>query len=77
MPRPEHAVVIGNLQANVPKYYIVYVAAGQQLRLLLTSHPPAAPTLRINGVSDGIVYKQLTDPLREVTITASRPRRTT
>jgi hypothetical protein len=68
-PGQSTVVVSGNLQANVPKYYIVYVAAGQQLRLLLTSSPAGSANFAINGVSDGIVYKQLTDPLREVTIT--------
>ncbi len=60
----------GNLQANVPKYYVVFAAAGQQLRLLLTSTPAGSANFAINGVSDGVVYKQLTDPSRETTITA-------
>ena len=69
-PGQSTKVVSGNLQANVPKYYVVYVAAGQQLRLLLTSNPAGSANFAINGVSDGIVYKQLTDPSRETTITA-------
>ena len=68
-PGQSTKVVSGNLQANVPKYYVVYVAAGQQLRLLLTSNPAGSANFAINGVSDGIVYKQLTDPSRETTIT--------
>ena len=69
-PGQSSQVKSGNLQANVPKYYVVYVAAGQQLRLLLTSNPAGSANFAINGVSDGIVYKQLTDPSRETTITA-------
>jgi hypothetical protein len=60
----------GNLQANVPTYYVVFVSAGQQLRLLLTSNPAGSANFAINGVTDGVVYKQLTDPSREVMITA-------
>jgi hypothetical protein len=67
-PGQSTAVVSGSLQGNVPKYYVVGVPAGQQLRLLLTSSPAGSANFAINGVSDGIVYKQLTDPLREVTI---------
>ncbi len=69
-PGQSTTVVSGNLQANVPKYYVVFVSAGQQLRLLLTSNPAGSANFAINGVTDGVVYKQLTDPLREVTITA-------
>ncbi|MFN8469168.1 MAG: hypothetical protein U0X20_26670, partial [Caldilineaceae bacterium] len=69
-PGQSTQVKTGNLQANVPKYYVVFVSAGQQLRLLLTSTPAGSANFAINGVTDGIVYKQLTDPLREVTITS-------
>lgn len=69
-PGQSTQVVNGNLQADVFKHYIVSVIAGNNLRLALTSTPDGVANFAVNGVADAVVYKSITDPLREVTIAA-------
>jgi hypothetical protein len=64
-PGQSTAVVSGSLAANVPRYYVFSAGASQNVRVLLTSQPPGSANFALNGVSDGIVYKPLSDPARE------------
>ncbi len=59
----------GSLQANIPKAYVVNIAAGQQIRILLTSTPAGSANFSFSGVSDSFTYKPFTDASREWTFT--------
>jgi len=63
------AVVSGSLAPTVPKQYIFRASAGQTVRILLSALPAGNANFSLSGVSDGFVYKQASDPLREWTFT--------
>lgn len=60
------ATRFGSLLPNVQKTYVFYAAAERTIRVLLNSSPvPASANFFITGVTDGIQYRQPTDPSRE------------
>ena len=63
-PGETSAVRSGPLYANTPRQYIFGASAGQATRVLLSSLSPAA-NFSVRGVSDGVQYKSMVDPLRE------------
>jgi hypothetical protein len=67
-PGQSSAFADGLLEADVLKHYVVSAVAGQQLRLLLVSTPAGSANFAVNGVSDGVVYKPISDPAREALI---------
>lgn len=64
-PGQNSAVRSGNLQFNVPKDYVVNVANPGTMRVLLTAQPAGSSNFSVVGVSDRVIYKQITDPARE------------
>jgi hypothetical protein len=67
-PGQSTAVLNGSLFSGATKYYVIFAAAGQQLRVLLTSNPSGSVNFAIDGNTDRVVYKSLSDGRREVTI---------
>ncbi len=70
-PGESSAVRTGALPASQFKQYVFRAQAGQQSRVLLSS-PDGAANFSLQGVTDGVIYKPFSNPLREFSLTLPR-----
>ncbi|HRW48845.1 MAG TPA: hypothetical protein P5333_15110 [Caldilinea sp.] len=70
-PGETSAVRTGALSGAGSKQYVFRALAGQPARILVDS-PGAGANFALQGVSDGIVYKPLSNPAREFSLTLPR-----
>jgi hypothetical protein len=60
----------GTLTPGSPRQYIFNAPAGHTVRVLLGGDPPGVANFQLLGLSDTILYKDLSNPLREFSFTS-------